>query len=433
VPAFDVPVKLRVYGFSIPDRMRFNPELNIYRSPGKPGSESWFAAFRVAHYNRCTLSITLAGHGDGLNGGLGMPVEGQGAEVRVKDWSRWDAAYGPLLDGSAFRDLPRSGVPLASCQVPLGHGYPLPLDRYYRYDGDRRHKNVALIHALSCKPIAETFSQDYQKGFASFAAQIVKHFEEKGWASTYFMFYLDAKVQWRPRGAGTSYWTLDEPYDYDDWTALRFFGRLFRSAVDPLPKKATWGYRCDISRPRWTHDWLRGVMTRMYVGGLTEQVRSVQNMAADDPNLTFTSYGACNDPDTSNWNSVAWCLTTLLAGGDGVLPWQSLGEGPSLSKPDKYGLVVPDTAGQPAVASTRIMALRRGAQDCEYLLTAGEKLGLNREQLRALVAGKIAAKATLKRLSEDDAAPVTFDPLDGDAFAEMREGVAKLIETAGGG
>jgi hypothetical protein len=169
-------------------------------------------------------------------------------------------------------------------------------------------------------------------------------------------------------------------------------------------------------------------MTTMYVGGLTRQVRTVQLMAAADPAMSFYSYGACNPPDTSNWNSAAWCLTTFLAGGDGVLPWQSLGNAASLRKPDKLGLIVPNAAGQGAIASVRVMALRRGAQDCEYLLTLGEALGLNREQLRALVAQKVAPRATLKQLHEDDAAPVTFDPLDPDAFAALREGVAKLIE-----
>ncbi|MGB2820700.1 MAG: hypothetical protein WBF17_06935, partial [Phycisphaerae bacterium] len=430
VAAFDLPVRLRVYGFSVPDRMRFNPELNVYRAPARPGSEAWFDAFRVAHYNRCTLSITMAGHGDGINGGLGMPTEGAGAEVRVKDWSFWDAAYGPLLDGSAFKDLPRSSVPLATCQVPLGHGYPLRLDRYYRYDGPKKHKQVDLVHALLCRPIDQAFGDDYREGFGSFSRQIVRHFEQKGWRDTYFMFYLDAKVMWRIRGNGTSYWTLDEPYNYDDWVALRFWGRLFGGAIRDLPRRARWGYRCDISRPRWTHDWLGGVMTTMYVGGLANKIKAVQLMARDDPNMNFYSYGACNAPDASNWDSAAWCLTTFLAGGDGVLPWQSLGTGASLREPDKLGLIVPNVPGRGAVGSVRIMALRRGAQDCEYLLALGEKYALNREQLRALVLSRIAAEASLKQLGEDDAAPVTFEKLDPDRLAELREGIARLIEGA---
>ena len=428
VAAFDVPVRLRVYGFSIPDRLRFNPELNIYRAPARPGSETWFACFRAAHYNRCTLSLTMAGHGDGINGGMGLPIAGDGAAVRVADWRKWDAAYGPLLDGSAFRLLPRASVPLATCQVPLSHGSPLKLDRYYRYDGPRKHKNVGLAHALLCKPIDEAFGDDYKRGFQSFARQVAGHFGAKGWRRTDFQFYLDAKVMWRVRGGGTSYWTLDEPYNYDDWAALRFWGRLFRHALRDVPARARWGFRCDISRPQWTHDWLRGVMTTMYVGGLERQVRTVQRMAAADPELRFYAYGACNPPAASNWNSVGWCLATFLAGGEGVLPWQSLGNAASLRKPDRLALIVPNAAGHGAVASVRVMALRRGAQDCEYLLTLGERYGLNREQLRALVAGKVLPKARSTALHEDDAAPVAFDRLDPAAFAALREGVAKLIE-----
>jgi len=431
VEPFDVPVRLRVYGFALPDRLRFNPELNVYNAPARAGSKAWFEAFRTAHYNRCTLSLTMAAHSDRINGGVGIAVEGEGAEVRVKDWSRWDSAYGPLLDGSAFKDLPRAGVPLATCQVPLSHGYPLKLDRYYRYAGVKKHKNVALAHALTCEPIERAFPPAYQRGWQGFARQIVAHFERSGWTRTHFMFYLDAKVQWRVRGGGTSYWTLDEPYHYDDWAALRFWGRLFRGAIDPLPKKARWGYRCDISRPQWTHDWLDGVMTMMYVGGLTRNVRAVRQMARRDPRMGFYSYGACNDPSASNWNSAAWCLMSFLAGADGVLPWQSLGTPASLKRPDKNGLIVPRAVGERAVASVRVKALRRGAQDCEYLLTLAERRGYNREQLRALVARRFAPTATLEQLHADDAAPVRFDPIDPDAFVQMREGIAKLIVAAG--
>lgn len=424
VERFDLPVKLKVYDFAIPDRMRFNPELNIYQAPAPMGSKAWFECFRVAHYNRCTLSITQAGHGDGIK--TPLPLAGRGANVRVADWSRWDAAFGPLLDGSAFKDLPRSSQPLPTCQVPLSHGYPLKLDEHHLYTGPRKPTNVALVHALLTRPIEQSFSQAYRKGFANFSRQIVRHFEAKGWTKTYFMFYLDAKVQWRVKGSGTSYWLLDEPYNYDDWQALRFWGKLWADAIAPLPKRARWGYRCDISRPQWTRDWLNGVMTTMYVGGLANRIRRARIMAREGP-MTFYSYGACNKPDTSNWNSAAWCLTTLLAGGDGVLPWQSLGGPASLRSPDPFGLIVPDALGHGALGSVRIWALRRGAQDCEYLLTLGEKYGYNREQLRALVAQKIAPRATLRQLHEDDAAPVTFEALDPDKFAELREGIAKLI------
>jgi len=432
VDPFDLPVTLTVHGFALSDRLRFHPELNVYRAPARPGSEAWFAAFRAAHYNRCTLSITLAGHSDRINGGLGMPLAGQGADVRVADWRQWDAAYGPLLDGSAFRDLPRRGVPLATCQVPLSHGYPLKLDEHYRYDGPWKHKNVALAHALLCRPIDEAFTDDYKAGFASFARQIARHFEARGWTRTRFLFYLDAKVQWRARGGGTSYWTLDEPYNYDDWTALRFWGRLFRGALAHVPTRAPYGYRCDISRPQWTHNWLKDVMTVMYVGGLTRQVRTVQRMAAEDPNLAFTSYGACNPPSESHWGSAAWCLTTFLAGGEGVLPWQSLGGARSLERPDKQGLLLPNVLGHGAVVSIRVKALRRGAQDCEYLLTLADRYGLNREQLRALVATTVAPQARLRQLHADDAAPLHFDRLDPAAFAALRDGVATLIEAGEG-
>ena len=42
------------------------------------------------------------------------------------DWSAWDRRFGPLLDGSAFADLPRKGVPLECFYLPLHENWPEP-------------------------------------------------------------------------------------------------------------------------------------------------------------------------------------------------------------------------------------------------------------------------------------------------------------------
>ncbi|MFQ6048208.1 MAG: hypothetical protein ACE5K7_02465, partial [Phycisphaerae bacterium] len=300
VEPFELPVTLRVYDFAIPDRLRFNPELNIYRSPGPPGSEVFYAAYRLAHYNRCTLSITQSGHSDRVK--TPLPIEGTGANVRVKDWSQYDRAFGPLLDGSAFADLPRAGTPLATFHIPLSHGYPLPVDRYYDYDGPKHGRDVAFVHALLCKPIEQAFSQDYQKGFMSFARQFVEHAEQKGWTRTQFMFYLDAKPKYRQRGSGTSYWTLDEPYNYDDWMALKFWGKLFHKGIAGAVRNTHFAFRCDISRPQWTRNWLYGVCNYMYVGGIFPyKARRCQIMAEQGPMVLYW-YGSCNRPEQSHWN-----------------------------------------------------------------------------------------------------------------------------------
>ena len=429
VEPFELPVTLKVYDTVIPDKMRFNPEMNIYTSPGKMGSPTFFEAFRVCHYNRCTLSITQAGHNDSCK--TPLPQEGNGADVKVKDWTAWDAAFGPLLDGSAFKGLPREGTPIPTCHIPMSHGTPLGVDQWYKYGGPKRGKGCIFAHALLCKPMDEAYPAEYKQGFKSFARQIVTHVEEKGWAGTTFMFYMDAKPNYRETGGGSTYWILDEPYNYDDWMALRWWGSLFMDAVkEAKPAKTQWGFRCDISRPQWTRDWLYGVMTHQYVGGLARKIKRAQIMAKDGPMVNY-SYGACNRPSDSHWNSAAWCYTTFFAGADGVLPWQSLGsKSPvdSLKQEDPYGLVLLDVLGKPSVGSIRLMACRRGAQDVELLLNLGEKYGLNREQLAALFMSKIKAQSALKQANEDDAAAMDFGPLDADKFAELREGICKLLE-----
>jgi hypothetical protein len=47
------------------------------------------------------------------------------------DWSAWDRRFGPLLDGSAFSDLPRKNVPVECFYLPLRENWPSPVEGNY--------------------------------------------------------------------------------------------------------------------------------------------------------------------------------------------------------------------------------------------------------------------------------------------------------------
>src|SRR5439155_7408872 len=98
---------------------------------------------RMAHAHRATLAVLGYSHGGNVSTNYAPPLEGEGANMRVSDWSSWDAQFGPYLDGSAFADLPRKGVPISHFYLPFHEAWPSDIRAHYRY-----HQTVADYPAL---------------------------------------------------------------------------------------------------------------------------------------------------------------------------------------------------------------------------------------------------------------------------------------------
>ena len=110
-----------------------------------------------------------------------------------------------------------------------------------------------------------------------------------------------------------------------------------------------------------------------------------------------------------------------------MLPWQSLGGKGSLTKLNKNGLIVNAGKYGHAVASFRVHALRRGAQDCELLRMLQLKRGWSRDHVGLLVSQKVPLTAKYRQAHVDEAAAMTFDTLTSQGFADMKEGVLLLL------
>ena len=134
------------------------------------------------------------------------------------DWSAWDRRFGPLLDGSAFADLPRKGVPVERFYLPLHENWPSPMEGNYNGDywADR------------------AFPEAYRQAFVAAARQIAEHFRAKSWNETLFQCFLNNKNNFKARGwsRGSSPWLLDEPANFQDYWALRYFARAFHEGIN---------------------------------------------------------------------------------------------------------------------------------------------------------------------------------------------------------
>lgn len=436
-------LRVRVYDVAIPDEIHFNPELNCYGGPGTAGSDQFRNSFKLAHYHRCTINRVPYNQSGRVHGDWNPAVDDKG---HVSDWSQFDANLGGLLDGSWFKDNPRSGVPVPCLYLPLHEGWPRNFRNHYR-PGENvplngKDPNEKLKHDVLAKPIEEAMDQAFQEAWVTCAKDFYRHAEEKGWNRTAFEFYLNNKPNY-----GYTLWTLDEPVVYTDWAALNFFGRLAKQGInDPevyTPRffqdyfekglsgmnrsRPTFLFRGDISRIMWQGSCSDGIMNVVYANGeALAMPRLIRNDKLRMPAVIYV-YGGCNKPSLANWESAAWCLKAYASGMDGVLPWQSLGGPNCLKQLNEEGLII--HAGQygDAVASFRVHALRRGAQDCELLRLLQLKNGWSRGHIGLLVSQKVPLTAQFKQKFSDEAAAVTFGSLTSQGFCEMKEGVLQLL------
>ncbi len=338
-------VSLRVWNFTLPDYLSFLPEMNCY---GLPNNERDY--YRLAHRHRTVLNRVPYSQNGSVHEGCAPGWDG-----KKLDWSAWDRRFGLYFDGSAFADLPRNGVPLDIFYLPLHENWPTPMNGNYNgsYWAD------------------EAFPESYRRNFVETSRQMAEHFQAKKWHDTLFLGFLNNKVDYKRNGwsRGSSPWLLDEPASWQDYWALRYFGKAFHEGRNQAPGQAKLVFRCDISRPQWQRDAFDGLLDYNVVGGAMRPYhRLVFDRKAANGEIVI-EYGSANAIEESNMQAVGWSLDSWSLGSDGVLPWQTVGNGDSWRRADPLALFYPDRnngAAEP-IPSIRLKAYRRGQQDVEYL------------------------------------------------------------------
>lgn len=430
--SLELPLALEVFPVAIPKQIMFYPELNAYGIGGGEGGEYWFMLHKLAHQHRSVLNVLSYSQNGGVHGHVPR-VQGTGSGARVTDWSRFDAAVGPVCDGSAFRGLHRDGVPVPLMYLPFNENYPSPISMI-NYSGPQHGNGVRLQFFLNAPAIGKLFPSDYWEGITSVARQYAEHIAQKGWLQTEFQCYLNNKYNFRESGNGSSWWILDEPYHYVDWEMLREYGVWFLKGIKGMANEAgkpRIAYRGDISRPRWQRMWLKGIMDVMYSGGVFfDRWKRIEIMIREYP-MSARAYGSCNSPERSSVETQAWCVKSFIYGGDGTLPWQTLKGQGALTSADSEGILVDARAkfGTP-VASIRLKAMRRGEQDVEYQRLLMEALGYNREQMRALALERLNLATEFRQAFSDEAAAVSFNNLRESDFMSLTRSIAEVLRTA---
>jgi hypothetical protein len=404
-------VALTVWDFTLPDELSFLPEMNCY---GLPDGERDF--YRLAHKHRTVLNrVPYSQRGEPADGCA--PVW----NGKTLDWAAWDRRFGPYFDGAAFDDLPRKGVPLELFYLPVNENWPLPINEHYNngYWAD------------------QAFTEEYRKTLVEVSRQFAEHINAKGWNDTLFLFFLNGKNDFKKNGwsRGSSPWLLDEPANFQDFWALRYFGQIFHEGIAQSPGKAKVLFRADISRPEWQRDSLDGLLDYNVVGGVIHRYpRLVMDRKQREGQIVI-EYAGANAVDQSNVQAVGWSLDSWSLGTDGVLPWQTVGTQDSWNRADELSLFYPPRPDKDdgPVPSIRLKAFRRGQQDVEYLTL----LSLLTGEPRWSVGTELRDTLRLKGVREgtgiaavEDAGRVQFSSLTPQALWALRVRLGQVLSTA---
>jgi hypothetical protein len=416
----DLKVELEVWNFTLPDYLSFLPEMNCYDLPQNERDY-----YRLAHRHRTFVNrVPYSQNGEVA---AGCAPHSNGVKL---DFADWDRRFGPLLDGRAFKDLPRGNVPVDGFYLPLHENWPSKINDSYNgsYWAD------------------EGFTAKYRERFVDVSRQFTAHLATQKWNDTLFHVFLNNKNNFKERGwsRGSSPWLLDEPSHWQDYWALKFFGEAWRDGhlagellLSGKQMPANILYRCDISRPQWQRDGLDDTLGyNVVAGGPFLQYRQMVRDRAERFNQIVVVYGTANHPDASNVQGAAWCVDAWRLGADGVLPWQTVGTNEAWQNAEETSLFYP---GEPLklegpMPSIRLKSYLRGQQDVEYLtMWLLQNKGLTRDQLGQQVAELLKLRGQREGTSftgAEDAGRIAYTGLTPQALWQLRTAVGQKLHQA---
>ena len=399
---------LFVWDFTLPDQLSFVPEMNAYGLPCATAEErDWY---RLAHEHRLNLNALRYGWNGHVNQGC-APKKTQNGW----DWSAWDAHFGPLLDGTAFKGLPREGTPVDAMYLPLNEDWPADVHRHFR----------------GGYWIEDAFDPAYWDKFRAISEEIGRHVQSKGWNTTWLQFYLNNKLYYKQqRGSWSSVsapWVFDEPVNTQDFWALRRYGQEFNDAARPFAPNCL--FRCDISRSEWQRDILDGVTGIEVVSGAMRPYRDRILRRHRKYGTQVVLYGATSPPAEFSIQPATWCLDAWCWGADGVLPWQTIGKQESWDKPDALSLFYPrrGPADPPVSGSVRLKSYRQGQQLVEYLTLYTQLSGQTRDEVAAAVEEYLHFDRKLDKKSEADAGTTGYGNQVAEKLLELRQRLGQSL------
>ncbi|MDG0794211.1 hypothetical protein OMP38_27775 [Cohnella ginsengisoli] len=240
-------LRLVVHAVTVPDKSLMTADLNAYAdsispvfphlasNPNRYDDGSFFEMEKqvvaMSREHRALYHNLGYKHSGIVVPSFAPELEGEGKNIRVKSWERFDRHFGPYLDGSAFRGSRRGAYPIEYLYLPFHMNWPARFEKWGK------------------------------KGFRTevrrIMAEFVRHFEEMGWTETGFEIFLNHKKHYRfyPFTLDEIWYEHDEePFEayYDiiketyDTTGVRFLFRTDESNYYGVHAQNHYADFCDL-------------------------------------------------------------------------------------------------------------------------------------------------------------------------------------------
>jgi hypothetical protein len=368
-----VPLEIRVLTAVIPERdtvtldsnsygtswlLQQYPKMLAHLREGDGGEDELFrliqAHHRLFYEHRSTFHQLGYGHAGKVGPEFAPELTGSGRSKHIANWDRFDRHYGPLLDGSAFRDTRHGAHPIPFMYLPVNPEWPAS----FLWWGE----------------------PGYEAEFTNVLSEMERHFREKGWTSTCFEVFFNEKKRYKGFN-----WDGDEVRFSRDNSNFITYHRMLEKAI-PADSPVHFRMRADTS---WTmHEQfgqLKGVITFWVAGEgefgwYTDELPELKQRG----DIVWT-YGGTPAVQEVSSRITLNPLRSWITGVDGFVRWQTVSPGPdpwyllgggseTLIYPgERFGISGP-------LASIRLKLQRNCLQDLALLESAAK--GGSRDRIR---------------------------------------------------
>ena len=156
--------------------------------------------YKIHYENRGTFHNLGYGHNGSVSDQYAPVIGGYGENRKPTDWSLFDRHFGPLLDGSAFKDTRRGPKPIPFMYLTINPEWPA---RYLLLG-----------------------SQGYETEFVTAVREMIRHFEKNGWTGTKFEMFFNHKKRYKGFD-----WDGDETRWPKDDVYFKLYKRLLAQAT----------------------------------------------------------------------------------------------------------------------------------------------------------------------------------------------------------
>jgi len=265
------------------------------------GSDAFFSAIHDTHallYEHRGLLHDLGyGHSGTVNSLFAPVVAGEGEKRHIEHWETFDRHFGPLLDGSAFRETRRGARPIEFLYLTINPEWPAS---YLDFG-----------------------TELYEIEFTNVVSEMEKHFKEKGWTKTNFEMFFNHKKRYK----GFE-WDGDETRFPKDNVYFKEYARLLHQSV-PENSPVSFVFRHDASwlfRQQLTE--LAGAVNFWVCGGSTLALYPEAPGILKTRGDVLFIYGGSPSHFSSTVEVLDMPVDAWMKGTDGFVRWLTTSPGP---------------------------------------------------------------------------------------------------------